>query len=794
MERVRIELQNVAKYYYSDTAVTQALRKVNLQFRMGEFVAITGESGSGKSTLLKVISGMEPFDDGELYVDGEPTFQYDEDDWEEHRRHRIGFVFQDYRLIGHYSAKENIVSALLIMGMPRSQAEEKAVAYLERVGLAGQCNQRASKLSSGQKQRLSIARALAKNTDIILTDEPTGNLDSETGEQIIKLLQNLSEDHLVIMVTHNYELVEKYVTRKIRLHDGEVILDVPVNTDEEQGKNAAQAAEGAVADEERGLQGDRQQGTDLSANWDISKKEERNQNRRLARIFAGLNAKTQPGKVALFLFFFLITATVSFMFIGQLLMNADDVFTREYSGDAFAKEDATRLSVRRKDGLALTEKDTEKMAKLSNVVSVDMYDVANDINYYYVEDEDFRREYGYANMVYEDEVLTKAEYEVDVDEDWTNNIEFLSKKRFMRSSSSLKPSDLAKGRLPENMYEIVVYDNGKTPLETEINMFFTSDLLWGSDGNYIFHSMKVVGLLKEKTEQIYFSPDYCQMLQSSSMFGRLRYEYAWNKCMRRYDGQAELIPILGEGLEWGEMRSSSMYTPPAANQDKGPKRLHAQTGIIHVMAYDENGNMYQVGDPLNYSTREKVNLHGAEIVEVPEDLYKNYIWQYSKQAAVYITSYAKTDKVIRQLSKQGYDAISTLRYGAGDYVDKLVQERLKLIAIAASVLFVLLLAEILILRSLMKIRIKDQYVMKFMGMRMKLMCKIGYVEIRRYCIFAIVAVMVGIHVLAYKIPMLREMLYYYEISGYLLFFAYNLMAAMLMVAAFNHLLRGRMDE
>lgn len=176
MQQVRIKLQNISKYYYSETAVTQALQGINLEFRMGEFVAITGESGSGKSTLLRIISGMDTFDDGELYVDGQPTFQYDEDDWEEYRRTKIGFVFQDYSLIGHYTAKENIVSALLIMGVPEKEAGDKAIHYLERVGLSAQRDQRASKLSSGQKQRLSIARALAKNTDIIVADEPTGGV------------------------------------------------------------------------------------------------------------------------------------------------------------------------------------------------------------------------------------------------------------------------------------------------------------------------------------------------------------------------------------------------------------------------------------------------------------------------------------------------------------------------------------------------------------------------------------------------------------------------------------------
>ncbi|MDE6567499.1 MAG: ATP-binding cassette domain-containing protein, partial [Lachnospiraceae bacterium] len=165
MARERIRLQNVSKYYYSETFITQALRKIDLRFEMNEFVAITGESGSGKSTLLKIISGMDGFDEGEFYIDDQPTSQYDDDDWERYRREKIGYIFQDYSLIGHYSARDNIVSALLIMGWERQEAIWKADRYLQRVGLAGLEEQKASKLSSGQKQRLSIARAVARGAE-----------------------------------------------------------------------------------------------------------------------------------------------------------------------------------------------------------------------------------------------------------------------------------------------------------------------------------------------------------------------------------------------------------------------------------------------------------------------------------------------------------------------------------------------------------------------------------------------------------------------------------------------------
>lgn len=391
MQQVRIKLQNISKYYYSETAVTQALQGINLEFRMGEFVAITGESGSGKSTLLRIISGMDTFDDGELYVDGQPTFQYDEDDWEEYRRTKIGFVFQDYSLIGHYTAKENIVSALLIMGVPEKEAGDKAIHYLERVGLSAQRDQRASKLSSGQKQRLSIARALAKDTDIIVADEPTGNLDSETGAQIVKLLRDLSQDHLVIMVTHNYEQVEKYVTRKVRLHDGSLILDVSENVDTNQ---KSEVSENTDTDQKSEVSEnmDTEQKSEMSENVDNNEKttagkksesnEERLRDRTIGRIFVRMNAVRQPEKIALFMGFFLAAAIVSFLFIGQLLMNADDIYTKKYSATSFARKDDKRISIRRKDQKFMTKKDIDQLTKMKHVVSVDQYDIVNDVNYY----------------------------------------------------------------------------------------------------------------------------------------------------------------------------------------------------------------------------------------------------------------------------------------------------------------------------------------------------------------------------------------------------------------------------
>ena len=794
MQQVRIKLQNISKYYYSETAVTQALQGINLEFRMGEFVAITGESGSGKSTLLRIISGMDTFDDGELYVDGQPTFQYDEDDWEEYRRTKIGFVFQDYSLIGHYTAKENIVSALLIMGVPEKEAGDKAIHYLERVGLSAQRDQRASKLSSGQKQRLSIARALAKNTDIIVADEPTGNLDSETGAQIVKLLRDLSQDHLVIMVTHNYEQVEKYVTRKVRLHDGSLILDVSENMDTNQ---KSEVSENMDTDQKSEVSEntDTDQKSEMSENVDNNEKtsdgkksennEERLRDRTIGRIFVRMNAVRQPEKIALFMGFFLAAAIVSFLFIGQLLMNADDIYTKKYSATSFARKDDKRISIRRKDQKFMTKKDIDQLTKMKHVVSVDQYDIVNDVNYYFEEGKDYRQEYGYNRMSTSNE---GGLYD-------SQNVEYVKKDQYMRSSSCLKKSDLVKGSLPKKIDEVVLYDRGKYKVGDTITFFYTSDVLWSSTENYIQRKMKVSGLLKNKDKQVYFSPEICTMLQSTVTGGNVFYEYAYNQKLGRYQGQATLWPIVGDIVKKdNELCVSGAYEAAVYRAEDNDLTLLNQSGLLHIDQYDKDMKSKDVKQIENVETGEKINGCGANFAEVSQNIYEKYYRTDSRQASVYITSYAKMDHVLKALDKAGYEAVSTLRFGADEYDSDLVQERVRTIGIAVAILLVMMVAEILILRSIFKIQIKDQKILKFMGMSTKLIGKINYMEMRRYSITAIIVVAVVMNVVGIFVPALRAMLYYYEWPGYLAYFMYNYVAAMVMVAAFNHLLKGKVSE
>lgn len=219
-----LKLSGIGKIYYSEGSVAVGIRGIDLSFERGEFVAVTGASGSGKSTLLNVISGMDSYEEGELYIEGAPTSHYLEADWEEYRSKYISFIFQDYNILESYTVLQNVELALMHI-RDRRERRRRAVELLTRVGMEKHLRQKGSKLSGGQKQRTVIARALAKDSPIILADEPTGNLDEATSKEIIELLREVSKDKLLIIVTHNYEEVEGVATRHIRIYDGAVEFD-----------------------------------------------------------------------------------------------------------------------------------------------------------------------------------------------------------------------------------------------------------------------------------------------------------------------------------------------------------------------------------------------------------------------------------------------------------------------------------------------------------------------------------------------------------------------------------------
>lgn len=234
-----LTLKNISKIYKTGDFEQKALNDVSISFRKNEFVSILGQSGGGKTTLLNIIGGLDHYTSGDLLINGKSTKNFTDNDWDYYRNVSVGFVFQSYNLISHQSILSNVELALTLSGVSKEERRKKAKAALEKVGLGNHINKKPSELSGGQMQRVAIARALVNNPDIVLADEPTGALDTETSKQIMDLLKEIAKDRLVIMVTHNPELAETYSTRIVRIKDGQIIGDTDpfVNPDEDDNFN-----------------------------------------------------------------------------------------------------------------------------------------------------------------------------------------------------------------------------------------------------------------------------------------------------------------------------------------------------------------------------------------------------------------------------------------------------------------------------------------------------------------------------------------------------------------------------
>ena len=239
-----LELRNIKKDYPMGATVVHALKGVSIQFRRSEFVSILGPSGCGKTTLLNIIGGLDQYTDGDLIINGRSTKSFQDRDWDAYRNHSVGFVFQSYNLIPHQTVLRNVELALTLSGVSRAERRDRAVEALEKVGLGNQLFKRPSEMSGGQMQRVAIARAIVNNPDIILADEPTGALDTETSVQVMELLKEISKDRLIVMVTHNPPLAEQYSSRIIRVLDGQLTSDSnPLTPAELEAERAADAAE-----------------------------------------------------------------------------------------------------------------------------------------------------------------------------------------------------------------------------------------------------------------------------------------------------------------------------------------------------------------------------------------------------------------------------------------------------------------------------------------------------------------------------------------------------------------------
>ncbi|MBE6798555.1 MAG: ABC transporter ATP-binding protein/permease [Ruminococcaceae bacterium] len=286
-----LKLLNITKNYETGGETVAALKDVSIEFRRNEFVSILGHSGCGKTTLLNIIGGLDRYTSGDLIIDGRSTKEYNDRDWDTYRNHSIGFVFQSYNLIPHQTVLANVELALTLSGVSREQRRKRAIEALEKVGLGNQLNKRPNQMSGGQMQRVAIARALINNPEILLADEPTGALDSETSVQIMALLKEVASDRLVIMVTHNPELAAEYSTRIIKLSDGEIVGDTaPFDSEQEALSQNTEPQQGEIEPQQSEIESDVKKETVKKEKVKKDKKDKKDKKRQKANSMSFLTA------------------------------------------------------------------------------------------------------------------------------------------------------------------------------------------------------------------------------------------------------------------------------------------------------------------------------------------------------------------------------------------------------------------------------------------------------------------------------------------------------------------------
>lgn len=607
-----LELKNVSKFYYSKGVVTSGFSKVNLSLSVGEFVAITGESGSGKSTLLNVLSGLDSYEEGEMFVEGEDTSAYSEKEWEAYRRKYISNIFQSFNLVNSYTVYQNVELALLLSGDRGKDRKERILEVLRKVDLYEYRNQRASRLSGGQKQRVAIARALVRNTPIIVADEPTGNLDSKAAANVIEMLSRVASDKLVLVVTHNYEQVEDYVTRRITLHDGRIIEDVPLR------EIARMNSEQPVLPPQEEIPEAKTAGVFEEP---------------VRRVSAGqklrLGVRNAFNIVPKFLLLLLVFLFVSVATAGY------------YASDLAAKDNATdysynyyysnisrqRIIIKKTDGSAITASDFEQLRAMENVKTV------------YTDD-----------LLLDNTVSLSGVYMLDGNAYALENFD----------------GQLDYGRMPENEKEVVLCVGRNNYLSNEeIVQELMDDTLslhdWSSDST-LLDGMKISGVMIDQ-ESVYGESFYCDHAVLDVIRGQTNLNYSTvqvginGKIMNSMQGGNEYRLVASDRVEPGEV----MVSDDVEDLFTYGRCIGEPMTVYISNLYYETETTFTMGDTYNrYNWERKTGQpedyyewqNGIVLINTAD--YASLFTSDSYQSSVFVSDTELLQQTAQQLLDMGY--------------------------------------------------------------------------------------------------------------------------------------------
>ena len=650
MPKKLLTLEGVCKYYTSSQSVVMGLNNINVSFERGEFVAITGESGSGKSTLAHVLGGILPYESGEMLYDGSPTSHYDGADYERYRRDNISFISQNYGILVGCTVLENVVSALRLTGMDKEQASEKAEEILKEVELWELRARRAARLSSGQKQRLSIARALAKPAPVLIADEPTGNLDPENSAKVIELLAHAARERLVILITHEFEEASDCVDRHIVIQNGQIVMDAALKPAAKPEKEKSKESK-----------------TD----------KERSEEKKLSTYVSGLQIKGRPVWSSMVLLFFALTAFAVFAFLGTFIVALDDTSTRIYDDSAFKNGIQRRIVAAKLDGDPMTGEDYDKLLGVENVESLERYGYLTDVNYAYRENVDYKIYYNRENNGTSDNPdLSMSQY-----------VSVLTGAPFLRTVPLFaeETAFLTAGRMPENIYEVVLGDGSEDMIGTVMQVYLYDSANW-SISALVDMEMTVVGVTDYDTG-LFFHDDMGRMFTTYIMGEGQTYMLApndkladdeWRCSESRYQWFMNNhyttnyhLNINLEGV-WDNFKNPEYY-------------------VRTVFVEEDN----EAGLPPYHSSTFN------SFAEVSPSVFETLMWQQnSDQVSLTIEDYAYTDQVLEELHAMGYLAISPFKECSTEKDPELAAERMQTLTVCCAALLAVILLQVIVLRAM----------------------------------------------------------------------------------------------